>query len=160
MTVSPSNAGSQTAELGIDVWLLKRRYEDLGTMFRACWENYIKFYAVFLPFSLGAMGWLVTHTGKDALPKSVSHVIAIVFMAQSLLTAGTSGALALYSRQVGIQHSRTEESVLGDTPLPPALVGTQAIPVLIAQWAAWANCTAMMGMTYAWFYVGFILPRL
>jgi hypothetical protein len=64
---------------GVVLWLLKRRHEDLGTMFRAVWDNYIKFYTVFLIFSVTALGWLLSRAGTETLPVKIDHVVAIVF---------------------------------------------------------------------------------
>ena len=39
-------------------WILKRRHEDLGVTVRMCWDLYIKFYTVFLTFSVIGLGWI------------------------------------------------------------------------------------------------------
>src|SRR5882762_4324119 len=44
-------------------WILKRRYEDLGVTVRMCWDLYIKFYTVFLTFSVVGLGWILTRPG-------------------------------------------------------------------------------------------------
>ena len=41
-------------------WILKRRHEDLGVTVRMCWDLYIKFYTVFLTFSVVGLGWILT----------------------------------------------------------------------------------------------------
>jgi hypothetical protein len=140
---------------GVALWLLKRRHEDLGTMFRAVWDNYIKFYTVFLTFSVTALGWLLSHTGADAPPVKIDHVVSVVFIVQSVLTSITSGALAVYSRRVAREYAQLEKTLLGTTPVPPALIGIETIPVKLAMWAGWANAAAMLGMASAWRYVGF-----
>ncbi|QNI30843.1 hypothetical protein H7849_17200 [Alloacidobacterium dinghuense] len=124
-------------------------------MFRAAWDNYIKFYTVFLTFSLGAMGWLLTFTEKNKPSPRIYHVIAIVFIVKSLLTVITSASIARYSSRVGIEYAQTEKDVLGSVPTPPTLLNTQAIPVTMAVWAGWANAVAMTAMIVAWVIVGF-----
>jgi hypothetical protein len=125
-------------------------------MFRAVWDYYIKFYTVFLTFSVAAMGWLLTRDGNDSVPKKIHYVLAIVFIAQSMLTATTSASIALYSRRVGREHARVEGDMLGAVAAPSALIGTGAIPVDLAMWSGWANAVAMLGMSVAWAYIGFV----
>jgi hypothetical protein len=137
-------------------WLLKRRHEELGAMFRAAWDNYIKFYTVFLTFSVAAMGWLLTHDPKVLISTGICHVLAIVFIVQSMLTAMTSVFLAIYSRRLGREYARVESDVLGAMSWPPSLIGTQAIPVELGVWAAFANAAAMIRMSCAWGYIGFL----
>ena len=47
-------------------WILKRRHEDLGVTVRMCWDLYIKFYTVFLTFSVVGLGWVLTR--PDDIP--------------------------------------------------------------------------------------------
>jgi hypothetical protein len=124
-------------------------------MFRTSWDNYIKFYTVFLTFSVAAMGWLLTSGGVPQRPPTIDHVLAYALIGQSFLTAITSAAIAMYSRAVAQQHARVEDAVLGELPAPTALIGTKAIPVELAIWAGWANAVAMLGMCFAWAYIGF-----
>jgi hypothetical protein len=155
MSTSQHSAAAAAPEDEVAAWLLKRRHEELGMMFRAAWDNYIKFYTVFLTFNVAAMGWLLTHDPKIVIPKSIYQVLAVVFIVQSILTAITSGSLAIYSRRVGVEHTRVERDILGAVASPAALIGTRAIPVEFAMWAGWANAGAMVGMSCAWAYIGF-----
>jgi len=137
-----------------DVWLLRRRHEDLSEMFRTCWELYIKFYTVFLTFTMAAMGLLLARDEKMLkLSDEVVHVLVFVFVGQSLLTATTSAFLALYSRKVAKDHASLERAMLRSLPTPPALLQTKTIPLGIATWAGWANAIAMVGMAYAWVHI-------
>jgi len=152
--MSASQPAPTPAEDSTALWLLKRRHEELGTMFRAAWDNYIKFYTVFLTFSVAAMGWLLSREGPGPVPKNVDHVVAIVFIAQSVLTAITSASIATYSRRVGREYAEIEKELLGPSQAPSALIGTETIPIKLALWAGWANAAAMIGMSYAWAYIG------
>ena len=51
-------------------WLIKRRHEDLSQTFRTSWDLYIKFYTVFLTFSIAALGLLLSR--NDSSPASPS----------------------------------------------------------------------------------------
>ena len=60
-------------------WILKRRHEDLGVTVRMCWDLYIKFYTVFLTFSVIGLGWILTRPADmQTIPRG-RQVIAIVF---------------------------------------------------------------------------------
>ena len=133
-------------------WVLKQRTKELGTMFRTVWDIYIKFYTVFLTFSLAAMGWLIEHK----ITSSHSHkIIAGVFIGQSLLTAITSGAIGFYSYKVGKQLSGVELTLLTGINLPPALRRAQTIPSGLGLWAGFANASAMILMSLVWYWIGF-----
>lgn len=156
MTTSEPVSIQPHGDEGVVVWLLKRRHEEFSEMFRAAWDNYIKFYTVFLTFSLGAMGWLLAQTGNQSLPARVKHVIAIVFIAQSLLCSITSAGLGLYSHKVGADQARSEADILGSLVVAPVMRKVQSIPVALGIWAGCANAAAMLGMLFAWFYIGFL----
>ncbi|HTC48457.1 MAG TPA: hypothetical protein VK722_14125 [Candidatus Aquilonibacter sp.] len=142
--IPPENAGLD--------WVLKQRIQDVGTMFRTVWDIYIKFYTVFLTFSLAAMSWLIEHK----ITSSHSHkVIAIVFIGQSLLTSITSVAIGLYSYEAGKQLSGAEITLLTGISLPAALKRTQTIPSGLGLWSGFANAAAMIGMACVWYWVGF-----
>jgi hypothetical protein len=89
-----SLAPSFPVEDSANVWLLKRRHEDISSMFRTCWDLYIKFYTVFLTFSVAAMGWVVARDKGGALPCNVSHVL--------LLAQGRTGSHAIGERGCGL----------------------------------------------------------
>lgn len=137
-------------------WLLKKRIEEIGTMFRSIWDNYIKFYTVFLTFSLGALGWLIEQHGEDK-PLTHSHtVIVIVFMGQSILTSITSLAVGFYSRRMAQDLASLETELLATASEPFVIVSANPIPVSIALWAGIANAFAMLGMTVVWYWTGFV----
>jgi hypothetical protein len=144
---APNTVG-QPLEEGPARWLLKRRYEELGAMFRAVWDNYIKFYTVFLTFNLTAMGFLVLQHPTSRF----RTILVIVFTAKSLLVAVTSARIAIYARAAGKQNKELEESLLGSEKAPPVLTRTQAMPVNLAVYAGWANCGAMIALAIVWIY--------
>ena len=137
-------------------WLLKKRHEDLSVTFRTVWDIYIKFYTVFLTFSIAAMGWLLARP-KDqlAMPKHFIHVLGVVFIAQSLLTGATSAFVAFYSRRVARDHASVERELLPSMRQDSFLARSIAIPVGLALWSGLANAVAMLAMSYAWVYVAF-----
>jgi hypothetical protein len=122
-------------------------------MFRTVWDIYIKFYTVFLTFSIAAMGWLVDHKFNN--PRSL-RLITAVFIGQSLLTSITSGAMGIYSYRVKKQHHRAEVALVTGTSLPPELERVQTIPYRLGLWAGFANATSMIGMVFLWYLVGLV----
>jgi hypothetical protein len=75
-------------------WILKRRHEDLGVTVRMCWDLYIKFYTVFLTFSVIGLGWILMRPADLQMIPRGKQVIAIVFLIQTILTAVTSAGIA------------------------------------------------------------------
>jgi hypothetical protein len=151
MRTTATSPATSTENAGLD-WVLKQRTKELGTMFRTAWDIYIKFYTVFLTFSLAAMGWLIEHK----ITSSHSHkLLAGVFIGQSLLTSITSGAMGFYSYKVGKQLSEVEITLLTGIHLPPALKRAQTIPSGLGLWSGFANAVAMIGMSWVWYCVGF-----
>lgn len=131
-------------------WLIKRRHEDLSQTFRTSWDLYIKFYTVFLTFSITALGWLLTQKEPSPLTARSVATIATVFIVQTILTAITSAAMAVYSKRVAASQQHLEAGLPG----APLKVKT-AVPVQLTLWAGLANCAAMIGMTIVWMRVGF-----
>ena len=83
-----------------DEWILKRRHEDLSLTVRASWSLYIQFYTVFLTVSVIGLGWMLTRPADAPMVPRAKHVIAIVFVIQTVLTAITSAVMALYTLRV------------------------------------------------------------
>src|SRR5438046_6617556 len=124
-------------------WILKRRHEDLCVTVRRCWDLYIKFYTVFLTFSVIGLGWMLTRPGDIAMLPRAKQVIAIVFLIQTILTAMTSGGIALYTVHVAHDQEQIEQLLTQSHPSarPPI---RPAVPALLAQWGGWSNCAAML----------------
>ncbi len=136
-------------------WILKRRHEDLSLTVRMCWDLYIRFYTVYLTFSVIGLGWVLTRPADIQMVPRARQVIAIVFVIQTILTAITSGAIAVYTAHVAHDQEHIEglltQSHVGAWPS----VGP-AVPASLAQWGGWSNCAAMLAMAALWLYAGFI----
>lgn len=152
MSTTPAVTESPTLD-----WLLKQRIEELGTTFRAVWDYYIKFYTVFLTFSLGAMSWLIAQKDSPAIQRN-HRMIAGVFIFQTLLVAGTSLGVAIYSRQTGDKLEMLQQTLLAGALLPAALKKANPVPRSLATWSGLANALAMLGMVLEWWRVGMGLP--
>ncbi|PYJ29551.1 MAG: hypothetical protein DMF24_00350 [Verrucomicrobia bacterium] len=138
-----------------DDWILKRRHEDLSLTVRASWSLYIQFYTVFLTVSVVGLGWVLTRPADAPIVPRAKHVIAIVFMIQTLLTAITSVAMALYTMRVARDQEQIENCLVQLHAATPAACGL-AVPASLARFAGWFNCAAMLAMAALWLYVGFI----
>jgi hypothetical protein len=135
-------------------WILKHRHEDLGVTARMCWDLYIKFYTVFLTFSVVGLGWVLTRPGDVPMLPRAKEVIAIVFVIQTVLTAITSAAMALYTARVARDQEHIEELLVQSHPGGRPSI-KPAVPTLLAQLGGWSNCAAMLAMAALWIYVGF-----
>ena len=118
-------------------WILKRRHEDLGVTVRMCWDLYIKFYTVFLTFSVVGLGWVLTRPSDIMVPRA-KQVIAVVFVIQTILTAITSGAMGLYT--VHVAHDQEHiEGLLTQLHAGVRPSVRSAGPALLAQFAGWSQ---------------------
>ena len=136
-------------------WLLKRRHEDLSLTVRASWSLYMQFYTVFLTVCVVGLGWVLTRPADTPIVPRAKHVIAIVFVIQTLLTAITSGAMALYTLRVARDQEHIEHLLIQSHVDALPSVGP-AVPASLARLAGWFNCAAMIAMAALWVYVGFI----
>lgn len=136
-------------------WILKRRHEDLSLTVRTSWSLYIQFYTVFLTVSVVGLGWMLTRPADAQMVPRAKHVIAIVFVIQTLLTAITSCAMALYTSRVARDQEHIEKCLVQSHAAVLPSCGP-AVPASLARYAGWFNCAAMIAMTALWLYVGFI----
>lgn len=130
------------------VWVLRRRYVELGLNLRSAWDIYIRFYTVFLTFSIAALAWLFT----DEKATPALRMVAWTFFAQTAMTGVTSLLISLHSRRVRRAQEQIAEPLLAEeeSPLPNT---PSPISVPMAMWAGGANCLAMTGMAAIWLYV-------
>lgn len=130
------------------VWVLRQRYTELGLNLRAAWDTYIRFYTVFLTFSMAALAWIFA---SDRTLLAV-RMVAWTFIAQTFLTSVTSLLISLHSRQVRRDQERIEALLVAvaGRSLPSA---PPCISIPMAMWAGGANCLAMTAMGLVWLYV-------
>jgi len=82
-------------------------------------------------------------------------VIAIVFLIQTILTALTSAAMAIYTVRVAHDQEHIEDLLTqSHGGARPSI--RPAIPALLGQLGGWSNCAAMLAIAALWLYVGFI----
>ena len=125
-----------------------------GCDVRMCRDLYIKFYTVFLTFSVVGLGWVLTRPADLQMIPRGKQVIAIVFLIQTILTAITSAGIALYTVHVAQDQEHIELLTQSHPGGRPSI--TPAVPALLAQWSGWSNCAAMLAIAALWIYAGFI----
>jgi hypothetical protein len=130
------------------VWVLRGRYAELGLNLRSAWDIYIRFYTVFLTFSIAALAWVFTY--EKVTP--ALRMVAWTFFAQTAMTAVTSVLISLHSCRVRRAQEQIEVLLLAEekSPLPNT---PSPISVAMATWAGGANGLAMAGMAVIWLYV-------
>jgi len=74
---------------------------------------------------------------------------------QTLLTAITSAAMALYTSRVAHDQEEIENCLVQSHAAALPSVGP-AVPTSLARFAGWFNRAAMIAMAALWLYVGFI----
>ncbi|HVT14555.1 MAG TPA: hypothetical protein VHQ90_00040 [Thermoanaerobaculia bacterium] len=132
------------------IWVLQKQYEEVNTTFRTSWDLYIKFYTVFLTFDIAAMAFLFGEPGKIQHLLGHKRLIVGVFLLQTLLTAITSGFMAVFSDDSRRLLEEAREALLQqDSPTRPDIPGI-SLPTALAKWAGWANCGAMVTMAILW----------
>jgi hypothetical protein len=98
---------------------------------------------------------VLTRPADAPIVPRAKHVIAIVFVIQTLLTAITSGAMALYTMHVARDQEYIENCLVRSHADALPACGP-AVPTSLARFAGWFNCAAMIAMAALWLYVGFI----
>jgi hypothetical protein len=139
-----SEPNATTKNLALD-WILKQRIEGMSTTFRSVWDLYIKFYSVFLTFTLGAMSWLIEHRETQSMEHN-HNVVAVVFIGQGILTCITSVGVASYSCETSNMMVEMEKEIVSVKSMPKSLLETKPLPVALAIWSGSANAAALLGM--------------
>src|SRR6267378_5339783 len=135
-------------------WILKRRHEDLGVTVRMCWDLYIKFYTVFLTFSVVGLGWILTRPGDAQHSPRETGYCRRLFDPDDP-DGGNKRRNRAYTVHVAPDQEHIEDLLTqSDAGGRPSI--TPAVPALLAQWGGWCNWAAMLAMAVLWFYVGFI----
>jgi hypothetical protein len=131
------------------LWLLKSRYADLGITFRTTWDLYIKFYTVFLTFSVAALGFFLSSPATGGR-KPYMFLLILVFVVQSALVGVTSVLLASYSSKAAEDQRKIERELVDEEHHSPVPGFESIFPIVLAKWAALANATVMLGMVAIW----------
>jgi hypothetical protein len=136
--------------------VLLHRYSDIGVNFRIVWDLYIKFYSVFLTFSVAALAWLASKDDPFAAGGSERWTVVAAFVIQSLFTALTSAKIALYSGEVVGQLSQFSDdaATFSEESDVKELCKKTSLPTNLARYAGWANFLSMLALAIVWIVVG------
>lgn len=98
---------------------------------------------------------MLTRPGDLQMVPRAKQVIATVLLIQTILTAATSAAMALYTVHVAQDQDRIEALLTKSHGSAQSSIRL-AVSALLAQWGGWSNCAAKLAMSVLWLYVGFI----
>jgi hypothetical protein len=143
----------------VALWLLQRRYDDIGINFRVLWDLYLKFYTVFLTFNIAALAWF----SDKRVVGHARWLVASAFILQCLFTAVTSAKIALHSARVARQLSTVASELqrlaaANDENLDPATGIETSLPLDFSRYGGWVNCVAMSFMAMVWLALAMIVP--
>jgi hypothetical protein len=139
------------------IWMAKKYFDECSLQFRSIWDLYLKFYVTFLTVNGAALALTVQYvTGSKA-----KAVIAITFIFQNVLAAGTAVAISKYSSDVAKRAQGLAELVgvsdhKSDPVALPAILHTSPIPGHIGRWGGIANLLGHVLFVVLWLVVIFV----
>jgi hypothetical protein len=75
-------------------WLIKKQLEELSVQFRTVWDLYIKFYTIFLTFTIASLGAVIKYIDSPGGKAAIS----LCFIAQNIVSGITAFKIAMYSQ--------------------------------------------------------------
>ncbi len=138
------------------VTLARKYFDEHSLQFRAVWELYLSFYVAFITLNGAALGLTVQYVKA---PRA-KGIIAITFILQNALAAGTAIMISRYSDLAARRTQELGELTMGDVgadapSLPPAL-RESPIPGHIGRWGGIANLLGHILFAILWSVVGLI----
>ena len=131
-----------------EIWVQRKNYELRGEYFRFVWENYLKFYTVFLTLNVAGIGLTLQH-----VPPGLSRwVITAAFLAQNLLSGGTAYGVGRYSKEASGLLEEQGRLLTGSG----TLVGGAPFPTALACYAAKANLVSHFALGLICAFIPFI----
>jgi hypothetical protein len=126
--------------------LKNKLIEEKLVFVRFCWDQYMKFYTVFLTTNIIAVGLVVEHVHSrwDRFP------IAIVFIVQNILAAITPLKLKALSQSAKEELARALETTKEAEPLQTFMAALDVVPAHFAVWVGVANSIAQFGLAVLW----------
>lgn len=132
-------------------WLLKKHCEETYTNLREVWKLYIQFYTAFLTLNVLGLGYAQGITSGKKWP------IAMAFIMQNVVSAGTAISVALYSKRVIeeinelVLHANSvgEQEDEALSLLARAISNSTSLPKVM-KWAAYANFVTHPAFILCW----------
>jgi hypothetical protein len=122
------------------VWMAKKYFDECSLQFRNLWDLYLRFYVTFLTVNGTALALTVQYVSSS----KAKAVIAITFILQNVLAAGTAATISRYSSDVAKRAQGLAELAAASDPksgsvILPALLRASPIPGHIGRWGGIAN---------------------
>ena len=119
-----------------ETWLGRKLLDDIATAYGTVWDLYLRFYTLFLTFSIGALGLTVQYVKRED-----RKVIVWVFAIQNVLCAITALKIADFSAVSMEMDAVRQEAIAANNQsihgrALNALADGVDIPVLYARSAA------------------------
>lgn len=152
----------QKAPLAVDdaavLWLAKKYFDECSLQFRTIWQLYLTFYVAFLTVNGAALGLTVQYVTSS----NGKVVIALAFILQNSLAAGTAARIAKYSSDVSRRMRDLTEFVFtngaaSEMGVLPAVLQESPIPAGLGYWGGIANLISHVIFVVLWVIV-FIVP--
>lgn len=120
--------------------------EEKLLFLRFCWEQYMKFYTVFLTVNIVAVGLVVEHVDSrmDRLP------IAAVFIVHNIIAAITPLKLRSMSNFARKELSNAVTSGNPESEMAVFVRNLEVLPARFAGWAGIANSISQFGFALLW----------
>jgi hypothetical protein len=126
-------------------WARRRHIEELTSQFRTVWDIYIKFYTVFLTFSLAAIAFVAGTNNQG--PKGF---VALAFVVQSVMTLGTTIGVGIFSSNTAKELERSVREIAGRSEAEHPW-----LPHRLACYSAFANSVGLVLFIGIWLYIAF-----
>jgi hypothetical protein len=129
-----------------DTWLAHTIFEEYGANFRLVWDQYLKFYTVWLTVNVTAIGVVIKLDPHPRWP------IGVAFIIQNLLAAGASYLVAQYSMRVAIGLKELVHHLAGSDEEETAL-SEKSEPSQLARFTGIANLVSCLTLAGCWLAV-------
>jgi hypothetical protein len=128
--------GMSDQESSFQDWLIKKQLDELSIQFRAVWDLYVKFYTVFLTFTIASLGATIKYIDGPW----AKAVIGLCFIAQNIVSGITAFRIAHYSLRT---KGKAEDLAGAGGQISGeelhSSVKTSTIPGELGYWAGMAN---------------------
>ena len=141
----PNGQTAQTLKDEMQLWMAKKKYDEINQYCRSCWELYLKFYTVFLTMNVAGLGLVVQYIDMDR-----RWPIVAAFAIQNTLSAITAVSMGLYSRSAASQLIALCRKITGVTEF---VAPASPVPAQLMWWAGLANAISSITLVLCWVVV-------
>lgn len=150
--VSQLGAASNVADKRSDDWLERKLLDENAIAYRTVWDLYLRFYTVFLTFSITALALTVQYVAKKD-----RGVIVIAFVLQNVLCAATAIQIADFSAISAHRYRQLAALSLSTNAHGAALgvldLASSPVPASLGVWGGAANAISHVLLICCWLSV-------